>query len=167
MAPVVVFGMGEVGRCVADALESGGVPYDAVEMDYDRFLAAGADGYPVAFGDLGDLRLMETLAMAERSAVVVTIVRFELSSALTPIMRDRYPQLRRFIAVESDEERARFEAIGMQPVVTRSVPRGLDLAAEVLRSQGVGDEKVRAWMQREQERGLDAAARRSAARAAA
>jgi CPA2 family monovalent cation:H+ antiporter-2 len=167
VAPVVVFGLDEVGRCVADALESNGVPYDAVEMDYDRFLAAGADGYPVAFGDLGDVRLMETLAMAERRAVVVTIVRFELSSALTPIMRDRYPNLDRFVAVETDEERARFEAIGTRPVVTRSVPRGLELAAEVLRSQGVADEAVRAWMQREQERGLESAAQRTAARAAA
>jgi CPA2 family monovalent cation:H+ antiporter-2 len=161
VAPVVVFGMDEVGRCVADALEAHGVPYDAVEMDYERFLAAGADGYPVAFGDLGDVRLMETLAMAGRKAVVVTIVRYELSSALTPIMRDRYPSLSRFIAVESDEDRARFESIGMRPVVARSAPRGLDLAAAVLRSQGVADEQVRAWMQREQERALEAAAHRA------
>ena len=46
IAPVVVFGMGDVGRCVADALEANEVPYDAVEMDHDRFLAASADGYP-------------------------------------------------------------------------------------------------------------------------
>jgi CPA2 family monovalent cation:H+ antiporter-2 len=161
VAPVVVFGMDEVGRCVADALEAHGVRYDAVEMDYERFLAAGADGYPVAFGDLGDLRLMETVAMGRRRAVVVTIVRYELSSALTPLLRDRYPSLRRFIAVESDEDRARFESLGMRPVVDRSAPRGLDLAAAVLRSEGVADEKVRAWMQREQERGLEAAAHRA------
>jgi len=167
VAPVVVFGMDEVGRCVADALEANGVAYDAVEMDYDRFLAASADGYPVAFGDLGDVRLMETLGMSMRRAVVVTVVRFELSNALTPIMRDRYPRLSRFIAVESDEDRARFERIGMRPVVNRSAPRGLDLAAEVLRSQSVADEKVRAWMQREQERALEAVNHRAAALATA
>lgn len=132
-SPVVVFGMGEVGRTVADALEANDVAYDAVEMDYDRFLAASADGYPVAFGDVGDVRLMETLAMVERAAVVVTVVRYEVSNALTPIMRDRYPNLIRFISVDNDEDRARFEALGMRAVVTRSVPRGLDLAAAVLR----------------------------------
>jgi hypothetical protein len=99
--------------------------------------------------------------MGRRRAVVVTIVRYELSSALTPLMRDRYPSLSRFIAVESDEDRARFESLGMRPVVDRSAPRGLDLAAAVLRSEGVADEKVRAWMQREQERGLEAAAHRA------
>ena len=101
-APVVIFGMDDVGRSVADALEANGLPYDAIEMDYDRFLAASADGYPAAFGDLGDVRLMETLGIAERSAIVVTVVRYELSNALTPIMRDRYPTLTRFILVDTD-----------------------------------------------------------------
>jgi monovalent cation:H+ antiporter-2, CPA2 family len=159
-APVVVFGMDDAGRTVADALEANEVAYDAVEMDHDRFLAASADGYPVAFGDAGDVRLMQTLAMAERSAVVVTIVRYEVSNALTPIMRDRYPNLIRFIAVDSEADKARFEAIGMRPVVNRSVPRGLDLAAAVLRSQAVDEAKIQTWMQRQQERALEAAATR-------
>jgi Trk K+ transport system NAD-binding subunit len=164
-APVVVFGMDDVGRSVADALEANDVAYDAVEMDHDRFLAASADGYPVAFGDVGDVRLMETLAMAERSAVVVTVVRYEVSHALTPIMRDRYPNLIRFIAVDSEADRARFEAIGMRPVINRSVPRGLDLAAAVLRSQAVDEASIQTWMQRQQERALEAAAARRAAAA--
>jgi monovalent cation:proton antiporter-2 (CPA2) family protein len=162
-APVVVFGMGDVGRSVVDALEANDVAYDAVEMDYDRFLAASADGYPVAFGDVGDVRLMETLAMAERSAVVVTVVRYEVSNALTPILRDRYPNLIRFIAVDSEAEKARFEAIGMRSVVNRSVPRGLDLAAAVLRSQAVDEGRIQAWMQRQQERALVATAARGTA----
>jgi monovalent cation:H+ antiporter-2, CPA2 family len=165
-APVVVFGMDDVGRSVADALEANEVAYDAVEMDHDRFLAASADGYPVAFGDVGDVRLMQTLAMAERSAVVVTVVRYEVSHALTPIMRDRYPNLIRFIAVDSEADRARFEAIGMRPVVNRSVPRGLDVAAAVLRSQAVDEARIQAWMQRQQERALEAAAARRAPAAA-
>ena len=162
VAPVVVFGLGEVGRTVADALEANGIAYDAVEMDYDRFLAASADGYPVAFGDVGDLRLMATLAAAERAAVVITIVRYELSQALTPIMRDRYPNLVRFIAVDNEEDRARFAALGMRAVVDRSVPRGLDTAAAALRAQGVDETSIAAWMRRQQERALAAEATRRA-----
>lgn len=37
--PVVVFGLDEVGRCVVDALVANHLAYDAVGMDYDRFLA--------------------------------------------------------------------------------------------------------------------------------
>ena len=111
----------------------------------------------MAFGDIGDVRLMETLAMAQRSAVVVTVVRYELSKALTPIVRDRYPDLIRFIAVDGDQVRARFEALGMRAVINRSTPRGLDLAAAVLRAQGIDEDRIRAWMQRQQKRALAAA----------
>jgi hypothetical protein len=55
----------------------------------------------------------------------------------------------------------------MRPVVNRSVPRGLDLAAAVLRSQAVDEARIRAWMQRQQERALEAAATRGDAAVAA
>lgn len=154
VAPVVVFGLGEIGRTVVDALAANQVPYEAIEMDYDRFLAASADGYPVLFGDAGDTRLMETLAFGERKALVVTIVRYELSEALMPVMRDRYPNLVRYIPVDREEDKVKFQTVGMRPVVSRSFPQGLDLAAEVLREQGVEWEKIESWMMRQQERAL-------------
>ena len=156
-APVVIFGMREIGRTVADALEANQVPYDAVEMDYDRFLAASADGYPVAFGDLGDVRLMETFEPSRgRAVVVVTIVRYELSKALDPIVSERYPNTIRFVTVDHAEDEPRFRAVGMRPVVNRSYPPGLDLAAAVLRSQDIDEERIGDWMRGQQERALAA-----------
>ena len=45
----------------------------------------------------------------------------------------------------------------MQAVINRSTPRGLDLPAAVLRAQGLEEDRIRAWMQRQQERALAAA----------
>lgn len=157
-APLLVFGMGDVGRMVVDALEAHDLPYDAIQMDHHRFLAASADGYSVAFGDPSDVRLMGTLAFDQRETTVVTIVRYEVAKALMPIMRDRYPNLTRFIAVDTDEDKTRFEAVGMLPIVNRSFPRGIDIAASVLRDQHVDEAKILAWMQRQQERALQTAA---------
>lgn len=156
--PLLVFGMGDVGRMVVDALEAHDLPYDAIEMDHDRFLSASADGYSVAFGDPGDVRLMGTLAFAQRETLVVTIIRYEVAKALMPIMRDRYPNLTRFIAVDTEEDKTRFEAVGMRPIVNRSFPRGIDIAASVLRNQHVEEAKIQTWMQRAQERALQTAA---------
>jgi hypothetical protein len=64
--------------------------------------------------------------------------------------------------VDDDEERARFEALGMRAVVNRSTPRGLELAAAVLRVQGVEEDRIGAWMQRQQERALEAVVSRRA-----
>jgi len=40
----------------------------------------------------------------------------------------------------------------MSSIVNRSVPRGIDIAAAVLRSQHVAESKIKAWMQRQHER---------------
>ncbi len=155
VAPVVIFGMDEVGRRVADGLEAHGIPYMALEMDHDRFVKANTDGYPVAFGDLSDLRLMETVQMSRRPTIVITIRRYQIARDLTPVLRERYPQLTRFISVESDAERQQYEALGMQAIVTRSIPAGLDLAAVVLRAHGVDNQRIQAWMRRQQEQLLE------------
>ncbi len=151
-APVLVFGLGEVGRSVADALEVHGLAYDAIEDDYDRFLAASADGYPVAFGNAGDIRMMEAFAFSERKAIVITIDRRDALEALHGVMLERYPDLACFIAVDSDDEKSRFDRAGLKPVVGRSIPRGLDLAAAVLRYLQVQEPEVQDWMRRYQER---------------
>ncbi|HLY36406.1 MAG TPA: cation:proton antiporter [Candidatus Binatia bacterium] len=155
LEPVAIVGMGQVGRTVADGLQANGVGYAAVEFDPDRFVAARADGYLVVFGDPRDFRLMATLELERRSTIVVAVARYEVSAALTPIMRQRYPHVVRFIGVDTEEDRQRFEAIGMHAVVSRSTPHGLELAAAVLAHQGVEQRKIAGWLRREQQRALD------------
>jgi CPA2 family monovalent cation:H+ antiporter-2 len=149
--------MGEVGRCVADGLDFHGIPYTAIEMDHERFIRANADGYPVVFGDLADVRLLETLEVGRRMTVVVTIIRYEVSQELTPVLRDRYPHLTRYVAVNTEEQKARFATLGMKAVVNRSTPKGLELAAALLQDQGVDPHKIQEWLQRQQEQALGAA----------
>jgi len=155
IAPVVVLGMNDVGRTVADALEAHGVKYDAIEGEYDLYLRASVDGYPVAYGDPGDIRLMETLAYAERESVIVTEPQQELLDTLSSVLKDRYPTLTIFVTVAAETERIRYESIGLHPVVNRSVPPGMELAAAVLRHQQADEESIETWMQRQQERVLE------------
>jgi hypothetical protein len=154
VAPIVVCSMDDIGRSVADALEAHNIAYDAIEGEYDRFLAASADGYPVALGNPGDVRLMETLEYTQREAIVITMYGDELADALIQVMKDRYPDLPLFIAVDTDKDKARFDGTAIRPVINRSVPRGLDLAAEVLRFKSIDETKIQDWMQRQQERSL-------------
>jgi hypothetical protein len=109
----------------------------------------------VAFGNLGDVRLMEALGYAERRAIVIPRIRYELAEPLAPTMHERYPGLPWFTAVKTEEEKAGFETLGLRPIVDRSLPRGLDLAAAVLRNQGVTEEKIGAWVQLRQQRALE------------
>ena len=109
----------------------------------------------MSFANAAEPRLWAPMAMGERRAVVVTVARYDVSAPLSPIARERYPDLVRLVPVADRADAARFEAIGMRAVLDRSTPRGLDLAAALLEQLGVPRDRVDRWMQRHQERALD------------
>jgi CPA2 family monovalent cation:H+ antiporter-2 len=150
--PVLIVGMGEVGRTLADGLREFDIGYGAIERDPERFAEASADGYPVVLGDSADPRLWEPVGLGGRRVIALTGPRFEVSSELTPIVTFRHPNLRRFAAVRDPEERDRFEALGMRAIVDESAPRGLDLAAAVLAEMGIEPAAIEGWSRRQQER---------------
>jgi len=164
VAPVLIVGMGAVGRTLADALIELDIRYAAVERDQRRLADAVADGYAVEFGDAGDVRLWEPVALHGRRISVLTAPAFDVASALAPIAQRLYPNLTSIAVVHDQAESERFQGIGMHPIVDRSLPPGLDVAVAVLGELGIDTAIIGAWMRRQQGRALDA---RAAERAAA
>jgi len=153
-APVLIVGMGQAGRTLADALTEFDIRYGAIERDQRRFAEANADGYSVTFGDAADPRIWEPVAMHGRRIVALTAPDFEVSSALTPITSRLYPDLKRFAAIRDEADRERFRANGLQPVVDGGSPRGLEFAAAVLAELNVDRDAIELWRQRQRERAL-------------
>ena len=151
-APVFIAGMGRIGRTLADALTEFEIGYEALERDDKRFREAVADGYTVTFGDIGDPRMWEPLALHGRRLSVITAPSFEVASGLTP--KALYPELKRIAVVHSDDEAEQFRTLGITPVIDRSVPRGLDVAMIVLGEMAIDADAIGAWMHRQQERAL-------------
>ena len=144
--------MGRIGRTLADALTEFEIGYVALERDDKRFREAVADGYTVNFGDIGDPRIWEPLALHGRRLSVITAPSFEVASGLTP--KALYPELKRIAVVHSDAEAEQFRSLDVTPVIDRSVPRGLDVAMIVLSEMAIDADAIGAWMRRQQERAL-------------
>ena len=155
--PVFIAGMGRTGRTLADALTEFDIAYAAIERDEKRLREAVADGYNVVFGDFSDPRIWEPVALHGRKVTVLTAPIFEVSRELGPAVRELFPDLKRVAVVRSQEEAERFRAINVLPVIDRSVPPGLDLAALVLAELGVDSDRIGDWMRRQQERALSGA----------
>ncbi len=152
---IIIIDLGEVGRCVADGLEAHGIAYQAVDIDHDRFLQANRDGYSVVFGDGADLRLMEIVGIAHAHTLVITELEFEVIKEVETVARTRYPNLLRFIPIDDEKDRSQFEALGINAILDRSFPKGLMVAAAVLRAQNIDEKKISSWMKRQQSRALD------------
>jgi monovalent cation:H+ antiporter-2, CPA2 family len=158
VAPVIIVGMGRVGRTVADALIEFNIDYFGIERDQRRLREAIADGYTASFGDAADVRLWDSVDLINRKVSVLTAPRLEVLSDVSPVAAAKYPNLRR-IAVAADEAEAeRFRELGVQAVVERGNPHGHDVAATVLAELGFDADRVAQWRQQVSERAISAAA---------
>ena len=154
-AEVVIIGMSDVGRQLAHALDDHGIAYKVFDFDHDRFVTARIDGYAVAFGDLADLRLAETIQMAEARILAIAVPREQVAAEVGPIISVRYPNLTRFVSTTTGEESRRFEALGAIPILSYSFPDGVDLAGAVLHSMGISGGRIEKWTKRQQDRALE------------
>ncbi|MEM8920035.1 MAG: NAD-binding protein, partial [Pseudomonadota bacterium] len=144
--PVLVYAMTEEGRFTVDALRDHDIPYIAIDVDTDRFVAAATDGYDVIFGDASDTRLLDAIGVSKARAFVLGAPRYEISAAISPIMQKKYPDLKRFVAVHTPADRLRYEGLGMRAHISGPEPKGVELATDVLRSLGVPGEDIAAWI---------------------
>ena len=149
--PVVIVGMGRIGRGLADALHAFDIGYSAVERDQRRLSEAVADGYDAMFGDMVDLRLWDPSAMHGRRVVVLTAASYEEVREISPVIRQRYPELLQYVLIADAAEAERFHEIGLHPIVERGTA-SMNLVAAVLGSLGVGLAETSAWVERRRER---------------
>jgi CPA2 family monovalent cation:H+ antiporter-2 len=115
-APVVVIGMTDAGRALADALEFNAVGYIALDADHDRFETALADGYHVHRANPADPRSWDAIGMQRRQVLVVATGQSDVSRELTPLVEGRMPQIARIIAVPGAQEIEEMTALGMVAV---------------------------------------------------
>lgn len=147
-AEVVILGMNKTGRLLADILSELKIPYKAFDYNHDRFVKARIDGYPVAFGDLADLRLMETIQMAEAKVLAICEPRPEIATEVGQSIGQRYPLLQRYIAIANDEDASNYPATDGITIVSHSLPKGIDLSGAILKALDVPEETINDWFKR-------------------
>ncbi|SHN64131.1 cation:proton antiporter [Erythrobacter sanguineus] len=117
-APVLIIGLTPAGRAVADALAFNDIGYLALEPDHDRFQTALADGYHVHRANPADPRSWDAIGMGRREVVVVATGNLAVSRDLTPLVKQRLPDIERVIALPGPEAVDEFNTLGMVPVDT-------------------------------------------------
>ncbi len=150
--PVIIVGMGDVGRTIADALEEFDIGYDAVERDGVRLRGAVADGYNASFGDASDARLWRALDLAGRQFSVMTASSIDDARDWMPSSLALYPDLHRLWVARTDDEAAQLNELGIEAVVSPDESRGIEAAQSLLTAIGIAPDKVSAWADRQRAR---------------
>jgi CPA2 family monovalent cation:H+ antiporter-2 len=144
-APVIIVGMGAVGRTVADALIHFNIGYFSVERDQQRLRSAIADGYIASFGNGFDPRLWGPNDLRRRKLSVLTAPDVDALLRTMHLNKADFPELKRFVIVPDEIAAQQMRDIGLLPIVDANHPRGVDGARAILGELGVALPAVEAW----------------------
>src|SRR3954447_22729972 len=150
--PVLLIGMGDVGRTIADALGEFDIGYDAVERNGTRLRSAVADGYNAFYGDAADARMWRALDVAGRKYSVMTAASVQAAQDWIPSARAMFPKLRRLWVATNEDEAAQLNELGLEAVVANDEVAGIEAAEILLAAFGIGPDRISSWSMQQRAR---------------
>lgn len=90
---VIIGGYGRVGHAVAVLLQQSGVPLVAFDINYKLVKQGQKDGYPVYYGDIGDLDLLTTAHAEHALLVILTIDHGPTAERAVSHIRNSFPSV--------------------------------------------------------------------------
>jgi len=141
-ARVVLGGYGRVGHAVATLLHGSGIPFIAFDTRLERVNQGQEDGFPVYFGDIGDLELIAAAHVENASLVVLTIDQGPTSLRVVSHLRSAYPNLPVIARARDLEAAGLLLQAGATEAYPEAIESSLRLAANALQMLGIPTEDV-------------------------
>lgn len=143
---VAISGMNETGLLLASTMQHFNIPYVAIEKNYLAFLKARASGYPVVYGDKADFRFWENLGIHQFEFLIICDPDRAVATKYKDITPNRFPKLTRYVAVNSHEDMNIYRDLKMKPILTLSVPKGLEVVERILSDVSIPTEEIAHWL---------------------
>jgi Kef-type K+ transport system membrane component KefB/voltage-gated potassium channel Kch len=134
---VILAGFGRVGARVGTLLGAAGVPYIALDMKQQRVKDARAQGFPVFFGDVSKVKVLQSAGADHAKMIVVTLDEPHQVDRLVTQVRQLYPDMPIHTRARDRKHCAELISQGATTTVSETLETSLRLTEEVLLGSGV------------------------------
>jgi len=147
----VVIGFGRVGRMVCDLLRGHNQSFIVVESDPDVVASGRRVGYPLIFGDVTRLEMLDRLRLGHARALILTMDDPVLSVNVTKRVRNWVPQLPIIVRARDAQHASDLYKAGATEAVPETLESSLQLAETALVELGVAMGQVIASIHQKRE----------------
>lgn len=139
---VIIGGYGRVGHAVAVLLHSSGVPFVAFDADTKKVKQGQKDGFPVYYGDIGDLDLLITAHTEHALLVILTIDHGATAERAVSHIRNSFPSTPVIARAHDLASVARLVEAGATHAYPEALESSLRLGALALQILNIPQENV-------------------------
>jgi K+:H+ antiporter len=134
---IVLCGFGRVGSAIAEAFETFGRPYVAIERDPEIVRGLRARGIPCLYGDASDRRILEVAGAAQAGLAVIALPEAERAYLAASHLRALNPGLPILSRAHDVEARDRLVSAGASEVIQPELEAASTLIRHSLRRLSV------------------------------
>ncbi len=137
---VIIAGFGRVGRRLAKILQTGNVPYLAIESNADCVRDGRSDGFSVFYGDASQVDVLKAAGAGQAGVLVCTLDKEAPAVRLVKILRQHYPDIPIHARGRDRHHCDQLLNNGATIAISETLEASLQLGAAVLNSMGVFEE---------------------------
>jgi len=139
---IIICGYGRVGGWVGKALEDLNTPFVIVDYNQNVVTDLKKQGFPVIFGDPGEVEVLEAANIRAAKAVILAIPDKVSQETLIGYVQTVAPEVKIISRVHLDEDWERLKVLGIHKIVQPEFEAAMAITKTILISMGKSREEI-------------------------
>ncbi|ATB69310.1 glutathione-regulated potassium-efflux system protein KefC [Sulfurospirillum diekertiae] len=139
---VVVAGYGSTGKVIAKMLKSSGIPFMVFDINANEVALGRKEGLPVFFGDITDLKLLNTIKLDQASMIIVSIDHSLNAIKVVKHIKDNYPHIKILARALDIKAMDKMLFAGASWVIAETLESSIRTGSEALSQLGVQPDEI-------------------------
>ncbi len=140
--PVIIAGYGRYGQIVSRVLRMAGIPFTAIELDYQQVDFVRRFGNKVYYGDASRLELLESAKARDAKLFVLAIDDIEASLKTAALVRKHFPNLPILARARNRVHLYRLRDLDIDAIERETFRSSLETAKQALVRTGMAPEQA-------------------------
>lgn len=151
---ILIAGYGRVGRLLGATLESKGIPYIAIENNFEKVRRLKDEGHRVIFADSRKIDIWKHLHGDTVKAIVIAIDNIEASELILKTLRAEWPLIPIIVRTHDTEHMEHLYALGATSAIPETLEASMKIAAKTLEAIGITEDDIESEIDRNRQSAL-------------
>lgn len=139
---VIIAGLGNIGKMVAQVLEAEGVSYVVLDLDEECVKEEVSNGFPVFKGDISQAETLKAVGAARALAIILTMNNQITIKKSLKVISSHFVDMPIVVKLKNLKNAREFYDLGATTIIPESYETGLQLGGSVLKLVGISENEI-------------------------
>lgn len=144
---VLIAGYGSTGRVIARMLKNSSIPFMVFDINPSAVRIGRKEGMPVFFGDITDMKFLETIKLDQASMVIVSIDKSLNAIKVVQHIKETYPHIKILARAVDIKAMDKLLLAGANWVLAETLESSIRIGEEALNVMGVLPDEINVFLE--------------------